>query len=642
LCSPEQLRQWYEVELLSENEIARRLGTYQVNVGRLRRKYGIETITKTERIARQLPSDLTFEQEQLIVGSLLGDGWMTASSEASARFHEGHAMKQASYTDWKADQLRPFTSKRYPTTKRQGGREYPCWYFATKSCTVLRPYYDLFYPTPERKRVFPSDLYKRMTPLVLSVWYMDDGSVTKSGHPRIHFGLDPLSLKRALRALRTLGLTPKAYGEEGDKAIWFPKQSHAFCQLIEPYVSQVPCMVYKLPTETLRQEGDRNARKLTAEVAANLYDGGMSTKEIGRLYDVSPSTVSRRLSSAEVVKRRSGPRSLSYTQEASSSLLAGYDSKKWSDLPPTTQDTWVAEVLQVLRVTPFPTTPAFDRVAALKALGKVVSAEMRLEDSRVMPIRTVGIGCCSSYFPNRYKGASRGTRTAYEAWYNDRELERAVRFQFRVGDPVQPHRVLRAVTMNCRTPSVFRPTLARFIYDRYCPPGGKVWDPCAGFGGRLFGACAAGVQYVGTDVDQETVTGNLRLAEALGYLAEVHLCPAEEFDAPEVDLVFTSSPYFNRELYSHGANQSWVRHGDDFESWVEGFLRPVIRKAYQVSPRLVLNVSDIRVGKVVVPLEETTVRVALEEGFQLEETLYMPLPKLNRTDPKEPFLVFSR
>ena len=156
------------------------------------------------------------------------------------------------------------------------------------------------------------------------------------------------------------------------------------------------------------------------------------------------------------------------------------------------------------------------------------------------------------------------------------------------------------------------------------------------------GACAAGVQYVGTDVDEETVTGNRRLASALEYPAEVVLCPAEEFDAPEVDLVFTSPPYFNRELYSHGDDQSWVRYGTDFEAWVEGFLRPVMRKAHQVSPRLVLNVSDIRIRKKTVPLEDTVVRVAMEEGFALEETLFMLLPKLNREDPKEPLFVFRR
>jgi len=206
---------------------------------------------------------------------------------------------------------------------------------------------------------------------------------------------------------------------------------------------------------------------------------------------------------------------------------------------------------------------------------------------------------------------------------------------------VVPHRVLRAVTMNCRTPTVFRPTVARFIYERFCPSGGRTWDPCSGYGGRLLGAAAAGVEYIGTDVEPETVEGNSRLAEALGYQAEIHLCPAENFEVPDVDLVFTSPPYFNRELYSQREDQSWVKYGDSFESWVEGFLRPVVRSA-RLAKRLVLNVADIKDGKKIVPLVDTVIRIAAEEGFKQEVSLWMPLSRLNRSTAREPILVFGR
>jgi len=637
-----QIRQWYEQELVSDAEIARRLGTHQVWVSRYRRKWGIPTISKTERLALQLPSELTSEQDQLLIGSLMGDGWMSASSQHSARFQDGHCWKQAAYTEWKATVLGAFVS--YVRTREglsSSGTPYKSRNLATRACPQLRPYYDLFYPPPDRKRVFPPDLYKRMTPLVLAVWYMDDGNCTTSQHPRISFGLDSLSLKRAMRALRTLGLKPKVYGDKGDEAIWFPKQAFLFRQLIEPHV--LDCMAFKLPTESPRQKGDRNARKLTPERAAELYTGGMSTHEVAVLYGVGDGTVSRRLKTAGVKKRRSGPRKPSYSREAAHALLERYDPEEWPNLSTEDQDRWVQEVLRVLRASPFPGPVPYDIEACEKSLEKVRVAELTLDEGNCLrPIRRVGIGCCTSFFPNRYRAASRGIRTAHETWHQDKHLERAIRFQLKFGDPVLPHRVLRAVTMNCRTPTVFRPTVARFVYERYCPLGGKVWDPCAGYGGRVMGAAAAGVQYVGTDVDPETIEGNFRLTKALGYSAELNLCPAEEFEPPAVDLVFTSPPYFNRERYSNEGDQSWRRHGDDFNTWVEGFLRPVVRKAYQASPTLVLNVCDVRHRRGVHPLEETTVRVVSEEGFHLEETLYMPLPKLNREDPKEPLFVFRR
>lgn len=627
--------------MISENQIAETLGTYQVYVGRLRKKYGIPTITQTERLARQLPDALTSEQEQLLVGSLLGDGWMDATSNKSARFSDGHCWAQAAYTDWKAVQMEPFTSSR---STREGisssGSPFKSRNFFTKSCTVLRPYYDLFYPAPNRKRVFPSDLYKRMTPFVLAIWYMDDGSLTTPlRNPRIAYGLGGISLKRALRALRTLGLQPKVYGSGGDQSIEFPKQAHQFRQIIEPHVPAV--MAYKLPTETPRQEGDRNARKLSPEKASVLYTGGMSTKEIAGLYGVGEATVSRRLKAAGVKKRRSGPQRKAYTLDAAGELLgaSGRSAEEWAEMSPTDQDELVSHVVGVLRASPFPFPVPFDAEAALKSLGKVRAAEMHVDESRIMPIRRVGIGCCTSLFPNRYKASSRGIRSAYEAWFRDKSLERAVRFQLRVGDPVLPHRVLRAVTMNCRTPTVFRPTLARFVYERFLPQGGRTWDPCMGYGGRLMGAAAAGVEYTATDVEPETVKGNQRLADLLGCKPDLHLCPAEEFSPPDVDLVFTSPPYFDRERYSERAAQSWVRY-EGYEGWVEGFLRPVVQRA-RGARHLVLNINDVRVGKRVIPLVDTVLQVASEEGFVLKETLYLPLPKLNREDPKEPVLVFG-
>lgn len=173
-----------------------------------------------------------------------------------------------------------------------------------------------------------------------------------------------------------------------------------------------------------------------------------------------------------------------------------------------------------------------------------------------------------------------------------------------------------------------------------------MWDPCSGYGGRLLGAFVAGVRYVATDVEPETVEGNRALAERLGCSrpSEVHKCPAERFDPGPVDLVFTSPPYFDREQYSDRGDQSWVSHGSDFDAWVEGFLRPVIATAYKRAPTLVLNVADIRRGSETIPLVARTIQTALEEGFSFRGRVWMPLARLNRSPEKarEPMLVFDR
>jgi len=625
------LRRLYLDFRFTETQIADWFGTNQVRIGRLRGKYGIPTLSKSERVSFGLPP-FTDVQIQIITGSLLGDGCVTATSRESARFSETHGPAQEAYLRWKAAVLAPYPGKLCPAYRyrRKDGTISEGMRFFTTSCQQFRPFYDLFYP--KGVKVFPADLPKRMTPLVLAVWYMDDGDLSSRGEPRITFGLDDTSLSRALQALDRLHLRPKVYGQK-IRSIQFPKQAMAFRALVEQHL--LPSMTYKMPTETEGQARHRKARVLTPEKAASLYQGGLSVEKIGELYGVGSSTVDRRLKAVGVPRTQTpGPKkNVSMTLSTARAYLGKYTPAKWVSLTPPEQDQWVEDVFQILRGLPIPISPEPSAEDAQRVLAQVREAEMHLdEDNAIMPIRRMGLKLCTPLFPNRYKARWHNTKSAFESWYIDKELRKAIRFQLKYGSPVYPHRVLRAVTMKCRTPSIFRPTVARFIYERYCPKGGKVWDPCAGFGGRLLGALAAGVRYIGTDVEPETIEGNKRLAALLGQSAELILSPAEDFDPPKVDLVFTSPPYFDIERYSEGSDQSWQKY-PTMEEWVEGFLWPIVQKG-ATAGKIALNVKQ---G----PLVDEILRLAERAGLSLVETLRLPLPALNRKNPWEPILVFS-
>jgi len=640
--TPERLRVLYRKELLSDDEIARRYNTYQVKISRLRAKWGISTWSKGTRVGLQLP-DLTPVQEQLLVGSLLGDGSMSATSGEAVRFGEGHGEKQAAYTEWKAHLMEPFTSSIRWGIKKEKGRIFRSRIFITHSCPQFRPFYDLFYPAPGRSKVFPSDLPDWMTPFVLAVWYMDDGSVTPTGTPRISFGLSKTSLKRARRALRSLGLEPRVYGPRGNQEILFPKQEREFLDLIQKHL--IPEMTYKTPLDTPRRQIDRNARKLTPERAKTMYEGGLSKEQVALAFDVGVSTVGRRLRSAGTVMRRSGPRKRVWAREKAERVLQEYDTKRWATLPVEEQDRWANDIFTILRESGFPDIQGWDPEEARIDLEKLRGFDIDVGRDEA-PRSSRGTQLCGSFFSHRFRASWRGGPSAFEDWHTDKGLMRSIRFQLKMGDPVTPRRVLRAISMQRRTPTIFKPAVAQYLYERY-GKGKAVWDPCMGYGGRLMGAIAAGVAvYVGTDVDEETVEGNRRLAEALGvakYQVSLHEHPAETFNPPEVGMVFTSPPYFDVELYSGGEDQSSIRYGDDLTQWTEGFLRPVVRTARRALSEgpLVINIADVnRYKKEPYPLVQITTDVALGEGFELTETLKMPLSALNRDRPWEPLLVF--
>lgn len=637
------LEQLYLEELLTETQIAEMFQTTQATIGRRRRKWGIPTLGKTGRLSQSLPA-LTDEQREIILGSLLGDGTMNAPSAKTARMVEGHSLKQRAYTDWKADLLGDLVSQRYEATKKDSktGKVYKAWLFATKTTTHLREFYDLFYGSGER--LFPSNLADLMTPRMLAVWYMDDGSISNKFHPRITFGLDDLSRKRAFRALRKLGFRPTLHEQGATISIEFPGQTEQFFEMIGPFIPE--CMAYKRPQESERREQDKNAKELTSEKARELYDGGMSLTDIANLYGVGRSTVHRRVHQNGAPKRMGRPRK-SYSLRAAEEVLGNYDPKQYSTLTDKEKERWVSEVFDVLRKTPFPVTPPWSTEKAQIDLQKLREVSVDLDGDVIDSQSWRGTICCQSFFPHRYKSSWRGTKTAYEAWHEDGALRSAIKYQLEHEDPVKPHRVLRAVTMRCRTPGVFRPAIAKFMYETYCPEGGKVWDPCAGWGGRLMGAAAAGVQYVGTDVEPETVQGNQKLAEMLGYDAQVVQHPAQTFELPgPVDMVFTSPPYFNVEHYGGSDDQSF-REFADFETWSQGFMKPLIERAFTGLRKegvLALNVADVHHRKQTYALVDRVRELATAAGFKVERVLGMPLARLNRAKERsvEPILVFRK
>lgn len=329
-------------------------------------------------------------------------------------------------------------------------------------------------------------------------------------------------------------------------------------------------------------------------------------------------------------------------------LLENFSPTTWQSLDPDEQDRWIGDIFKILRKTPFP-YPALLHPDQLQVeYGKLQALTCALtEDGEIRPASRAGLKACYPYFPNRYEAARIGSISAYESWHRERDLKAAIRFQLKVGDPVVPYRVLRAITMQVRTPTLFRPGVAKYVYDTYGGgAGGRVYDPCMGYGGRMLGALAAGLSYVGTDVDLETVRGNKNLAADLGLSDRVglHNLPAEEFTPPGAfDLVFTSPPYFSQEQYAGGSDQSWKRHGKTVEAWADGFLQPVFqRSAEMLKPGgyLVLNIADIRQGKKQIPLVQLTRDLAAQAGFTLECEIRMPLASLNKATPWEPVLVF--
>lgn len=246
-----------EVLQFTQKELAEKYKTTQQYISKVLKKFGI-TCTAENR-NNYIP--ITKEMEQVLIGSLLGDGNITQSKGINSYYRAEHSIKQKDYLEWKYNVLKPLCRGNIKESKREDKRTnktyYSC-YFYTRTHQYLTELRNLFY-IDDIKRI-PKNLSELLTPMSLAVWYMDDGtnnksqvkaSLTVQGFPledilliqdvlKSKFGLNTYITKRNDKKLGKITYNLDFYKED----------TYKLFSLIEPYV--IPPMKYKiLPLQRL-------------------------------------------------------------------------------------------------------------------------------------------------------------------------------------------------------------------------------------------------------------------------------------------------------------------------------------------------------------------------------------------------------
>jgi DNA modification methylase len=108
--------------------------------------------------------------------------------------------------------------------------------------------------------------------------------------------------------------------------------------------------------------------------------------------------------------------------------------------------------------------------------------------------------------------------------------------------------------------NAFKITNALQIYYDFNPK--VVLDPFAGFGGRMIGAMLLNIDYIGIDVNKELKVGYDNIRENFAHLSksktDIHYTDSVNIDYSlyKYDMVFTSPPYENIEIYKHSEKKT--------------------------------------------------------------------------------------
>ena len=152
----------------------------------------------------------------------------------------------------------------------------------------------------------------------------------------------------------------------------------------------------------------------------------------------------------------------------------------------------------------------------------------------------------------------------------------------------------------------FKPNVAKTIYQ--LTNAKKVLDTSCGWGDRLAGFFASDAEeYYGCDPNPNTYQRYQEQIATYNKLlptpkkVQIWNCGAEDLPyhkLPNIDVAFTSPPYFSTEQYNKGGDkqelQSWHKF-NEYNKWRDDFYLSVAEKTMEVSKFMFVNIMDPKI-----------------------------------------------
>jgi len=211
----------------------------------------------------------------------------------------------------------------------------------------------------------------------------------------------------------------------------------------------------------------------------------------------------------------------------------------------------------------------------------------------------VGMKICEHFFENFYDIENPSGNSFRKLWTAS-NLEKILRWNRKSHSTPYLSELKRGIYFCCGLTknTMYRPQLMKLACMKYKP--NIVLDPCAGWGGRMLGATSYGATYIAFEPNTKTWNYLHRIVDKFMLHKQVKIICDDarnmhKYDLPKVDMVLTSPPYFDLEIYSHEPTQSST-NTQTYETWANNFLREIIKLGCE---RLNKNgVSCYNVGKV--------------------------------------------
>jgi 16S rRNA G966 N2-methylase RsmD len=201
-------------------------------------------------------------------------------------------------------------------------------------------------------------------------------------------------------------------------------------------------------------------------------------------------------------------------------------------------------------------------------------------DTTISSTSRLGMKLSEHYCPNFYDIES-STGTSFRSLWTQSNLEKVLKWNRKCHSTPYLSELKRGIYFCCSLTknTMYRPQMMKLACIKYKPE--VVLDPCAGWGGRMLGAVSYGAHYIAFEPNTQTYDNLMKIINFLGIQNKVTLiCDdalnMKQYKLPKANLVLTSPPYFDLEVYTHELTQS-ITKTPTYQDWADGFLREIIK-----------------------------------------------------------------
>lgn len=182
----------------------------------------------------------------------------------------------------------------------------------------------------------------------------------------------------------------------------------------------------------------------------------------------------------------------------------------------------------------------------------------------------------AQFHPSVFDCNVRDCPSPKEAYYDDELLFKVIlnRLDYK-GIYLTPSDLLRGFSVSRIAPkvSLFKPSIAKYLTEKYLAEFNVIFDPCCGYSGRMLGVCSSGRRYLGYDINDTTIEEARKIIDFLSLKAEVE-CRDSLEELGEFECLMTCPPYADKERW----NQDIDTH--TAEEWITLLLRRFNCKRY--------------------------------------------------------------